>query len=297
LSEARARQRGYGIKDKTIENSKKIITIKEHVKQILEKEIKFVSTLFPHNIKKHYNPQLLHSRNLLSFINPYDKKSPIQSNNFRKRLTNLLAGIEILATGTSLHNFSVDNFIKEYRNKEDKERYEKKYISDLLYGDILYSRSIIYLLKYGDYIIFNDILNSLKTIHKNRLVLHQKLMNALKKKKEFISEIIKDTILISGISSLTKDSFIMGWGIFYNYRSTGCLRMPYEIINEITLIKTFKDLEVLFRQISKLYPDIININHMIDRRNFIKNKVDNCVSKLKPEWMRNNFESLVEIYI
>ena len=297
MSEARVRQREYGIKDKTIENSKKIITIKKHVRQIVEKEIKFVSLLFPHNIKEHYNPQLAYSQNLLSFINPYDKKSPIHSNNFRKRLTNLLAGIEILAIGTSFHSFSADNFIKKYRNKEDTEKYERRYTPNLLFGDILYSRSIIYLLKYGDYIIFNGILDSLKTIHKNRLLLHQKLVNTLKKKKEFISEIIKDTTLISGISSLTKDSFMVGWGTFYDYGSEGYLRMPYEIINEITLFKTFKDLEVFFRKISKLYPDIVNINHMVDRRNFIKSKVDNRVSKLKPEWLKNNFKSLIGIYI
>ncbi len=208
-----------------------------------------------------------------------------------------MAGIEILAIGTSFHSFSVDNFIKEYRNKEDKEKYERRYIPDLLFGDVLYSRSIIYLLKYGDYIIFNGILDSLKTIHKNRLLLHQKLVNTLKKKKEFISEVIKDTTLISGISSLTKDSFMVGWGTFYDYGSEGYLRMPYEIINEITLFKTFKDLEVFFRKISKLYPDIININYMVDRRNCIKNKVNNCVSKLKPEWLKNNFKSLIGIYI
>lgn len=65
------------------------------------------------------------------------------------KFINLLEGIELLAIGVKFHNFNTDDF-NIPGNKKGVEDKDKKYILKLLFGDIFYSRAVIYLLKFSN---------------------------------------------------------------------------------------------------------------------------------------------------
>ncbi|MBM3714074.1 MAG: hypothetical protein FJW56_11695 [Actinobacteria bacterium] len=140
------------------------------VKEIVQKEIKYLSNLYPYNLKRFLDSKLLHASSILTFITPESKLH----DSFSDKLVNLMAGIEILAIGANLHSFNIDDFsllvnnIGQDINKLNKTGIEKNYTIDLLFGDIFYSRAVIYILRYGDFYIFDSILNSLKSVHESK---------------------------------------------------------------------------------------------------------------------------------
>ena len=89
------------------------------------------------------------------------------------RLINLIAGLELLSIGTSFHIFKAGG--SNISGVADAPKMEKDYTIDLLFGDIFYSRAVIYLLRFKDHKVFDKILEALKRLHENRLILHLKI--------------------------------------------------------------------------------------------------------------------------
>ena len=118
--------------------------VKNKVKELVVKEIKYISNLFPHNIKKFFNPSLIYSQNALTFLNKGSPAASVFSPDFLYKLTNLLAGIELTAIGVNLHSFNTKDFMLLAGNRKFRQKNEKSYTLDLLFGDIFYSRAVAY---------------------------------------------------------------------------------------------------------------------------------------------------------
>jgi hypothetical protein len=151
------------------------------------------------------------------------------------RLVNLITGLELLSIGTAFHDFNKDgsNIIGE----ESASR-EKSYTLDLLFGDIFYSRAVIYLLKFRDHKVFDSILEALKELHDSRLKLHliiQKILEsgsdpgAIEKNKRllidanrllFISCMVGQE-LPGSVSSIKRERFAGIINIILEYKTYG----------------------------------------------------------------------------
>jgi hypothetical protein len=205
----------------------------------------------------------------------------------------------------------VDDFIiltNNIRQKSDKgfrEKSEKQYTVDLLYGDICYSRAVIYLLEYGDFYIFESILDSLKSAHLNRILLHQKLVETLNTSKRNsdifnnyevkMTELIGESMdLIIGINSLLKTSFIIGWGLFSDYED---FKFPYDVVNNFILYKAYSDLEIFSENLPEEFYFLKKNKYINRKKNSIKKQISNIISTLKPDWLKNNFRILERLYL
>jgi hypothetical protein len=278
-----------------------------HVKDIVLEEINNLSKFFPYNIKKFFDKRLIYSSNILTFIKPNLKLS----DDFVKKLVKLIAGIELLALGVNLHSFDVDDFvilannIRQKSDKEFREKSEKQYTVDLLFGDICYSRAVIFLLEYRDFYIFESILDSLKSAHLNRILLHQKLVEALNTSKRNsdifnnyevkMTELIGESMdLIIGINSLLKTSFIIGWGLFSDYED---FKFPYDVVNNFILYKAYSDLEIFFENLPEEFYFLKKNKYINRKKNSIKKQISNIISTLKPDWLKNNFRILERLYL
>lgn len=278
-----------------------------HVKDIVLEEINNLSKFFPYNIKKFFDKRLIYSLNILTFIKPNLKLS----DDFVKKLVKLIAGIELLALGVNLHSFDVDDFvilannIRQKSDKEFREKSEKQYTVDLLFGDICYSRAVIFLLEYRDFYIFESILDSLKSAHLNRILLHQKLVEALNTSKRNsdifnnyevkMTELIGESMdLIIGINSLLKTSFIIGWGLFSDYED---FKFPYDVVNNFILYKAYSDLEIFFENLPEEFYFLKKNKYINRKKNSIKKQISNIISTLKPDWLKNNFRILERLYL
>ncbi len=294
-------------------------TATKQVKDIVTKEIKYVSKLYPYSIKKFFNPELIYSHNILAFID-YNSasfsNSYFYSKTFHHKFIYLMAGIELLAVGVSLHSFNINDLMDLADNKKFTQKGEKYYTLDLLFGDIFYSRAAIYLLEYGDYLIFNSILDSLKLAHKSKLMLHQNIVETVNTNlykdlaKDLASEIPKSRLknyemqieelfeenlsLILGINSLIKTSFIIGWGLFSAREDP---EIHYRLINNFVLLKAYNDLGSFFKLLPDSFYGIKQIKFIKDKKSFIKSELDDIIATLKPEWLKSNFKALEKLYL
>jgi hypothetical protein len=231
-----------------------------------------------------------------------------------------MAGIELLAVGVNLHSFNINDLMNLADNKKFTQKGEKYYTLDLLFGDIFYSRAAIYLLEYGDYLIFNSILDSLKLAHKSKLMLHQNIVEIVNTNlykdltkditKDLASEIPKSRLknyemqieelfeenlsLILGINSLIKTSFIIGWGLFSAREDP---EIHYRLINNFVLLKAYNDLGSFFKLLPDSFYGIKQIKFIKDKKSFIKSELDDIIATLKPEWLKSNFKALEKLYL
>jgi hypothetical protein len=337
----------------------------KQVSLILQQELKYLSGLYPYELKKFFDPRLLHFANIFTFLKDRQKLPEP----FLERLINLVAGIELLSIGTNHHNFNIGDFIKlaekinpgdttdneingvdadawefggsgkhestgnlgsesnqvgkisseisrpKIKLKAQKTllKSEKNYTVDLLFGDIFYSRAVIYLLKYGDHFIFESILDSLKTVHKSRLILHQRLSEVSnnvnisgRKEVDFetgLQRLLEDNMAhVLGVNSLYKTSFMIGWGLF---KQTGKeddgnmseMKFPYELINDFILSKALNDLSGFFKALPGEYFFLKDIKYMTEKKVQIKNRIGIAISGLKQDWIAANFKSLEKLYL
>ena len=278
--------------------ARKLSVVKNKVKELVAKEIKYISNLFPYNIKKFFNPSLIYSQNVLTFLNNDYPAASVFSPDFLYKLTNLLAGIELTAIGVNLHSFNTKDFMLLAGNRKFRQKNEKSYTLDLLFGDIFYSRAVVYFMEYGDFLIFNGILDSLKQAHKSKLLFHQQLIEAINKNVKYenhIEELIDENLdLIIGINSLLKTSFIVGWALFADCQK---VKFPASLINKFIMIKAYNDLEDFFNQLPEEAPSLKKIKNISSQKNFIKGELNDIISNLKPDWLKANFKVLGRSYL
>lgn|GEM_PF-1349143 len=305
------------------------------VSYILQQELKYLSGLYHYDLKKFFDPRLLHCANIFAFL----EDAALLEKPFMERLVNLVAGIELLSVGTNLHNFNTGDFIKlaESINQGDKGynagngnsagsrdnadsgtqktlfKSEQKYIVDLLFGDIFYSRSVIYLLKYDEHYIFESILDSLKAVHKSRLILHQRLSEVTNNIKSSgssnvdfeigLRELLEDNMVpVLGANSLYKTSFLIGWGLFAGMDlqggfNRGQIQFPYEVINDFILSKALNDLAGFFNALPKEYFFLKKIKYISEKKAQMRNRLGISISGFKQDWLQANFKSLGKLYL
>jgi len=290
--------------------------VKNKVKELVVKEIKYISNLFPYNVKKFFNPNLVYSQNILTFLNSSYPADSVFSPDFLYRLTNLLTGIEMIATGVNLHSFNAKDLMLLAGNRKFRQKNEKSYTLDLLFGDIFYSRAVAYFMEYGDFLIFNGILNSLKQAHKSKLLFHQQLVEAInmnviemnggtavkkinqqiiKKYENQIEKLIDENLdLIIGINSLLKTSFIVGWALFADCEK---VKFPASLINKFIMVKAYNDLKDFFNQLPGEASSLKKIKNISSQKNFIKGELNDIISNLKPDWLKANFKVLGRSYL
>ena len=283
----------------------------EKVNRLINKEIKYISRSYSYNIKFFFDHSLLYSKGILVFINfSFDKlssfnntiKGNIRNNNhnnsnnseiFIDKLINLMTGIEILGLGINFHNFSVDFFKNLITNRSKIDRYRKKYTSELLFGDIFYCRAIFYLLKCGDFSILDTILETLKTVNYNKLLLSDRIVELLQGKLSFEDLIIEDINSLIGINSLFKTSLMFGIDLFFNGSERSNFNYLLGIISKLVLLKSYKDLIDFSKTLSCFNDNIYGINFLIQQKNYVKDKLINILSSLKPDWLADNFRLIL----
>jgi len=295
----------------------------KQVSYILQHELKYLSGLYHYDLKKFFDPRLLHCANIFAFL----EDSSQLGKPFMERLVNLAAGIELLSVGTNLHNFNIGDFIKlaESINPGDSVynadsgtqktlfKSEQKYTVDLLFGDIFYSRSVIYLLKYKEHHIFESILDSLMSVHKSRLIMHQRLSEVSNNIKSSgssnldfetgLQRLLEDYMVpVLGVNSLYKTSFLIGWGLFAGIDVQGGfdpreLQFPYEVINDFILSKALNDLAGFFKALPGEYFFLKKIKYMSEKKAQIRNRLGIIISGFKQDWLKANFKSLGKLYL
>jgi hypothetical protein len=278
--------------------ARKLSVVKNKVKELVVKEIKYISNLFPYNVKKFFNPSLIYSQNVLTFLNNNYPAASVFSPDFLYKLTNLLAGIELTAIGVNLHSFNAKDFMLLAGSRKFRQKNEKSYTLDLLFGDIFYSRSVVYFMEYGDFLIFNGILDSLKQAHKSKLLFHQQLVEAINKNVKYenqIEKLINENLdLVIGINSLLKTSFIVGWSLFADCEK---VKFPGSLINKFIMIKAYNDLKDFFSQLPEEASSLKKIKNISSRKNFVKGELNDIISNLKPDWLKANFKVLGRSYL
>ena len=298
----------------------------KQVSFILQQELKYLSGLYPYDLKKFFDSRLLHCANIFAFL----KDTQQLPSPFMERLVNLTAGIELLSIGTNHHNFNIGDFIKlaeiiipggqgdtvgktEPKAQKILFKSEQKYTVDLLFGDILYSRAVIYLLKYGDHYIFESILDSLKAVHKSRLILHQRLSEVSNNNNSLgssdvdfeagLKNLLEDNIVpVLGVNSLYKTSFLIGWGLFVGIGVQGDgnpnrLQFPYEVINNFILSKALNDLAGFFKALPGEYFYLKDLKYMSEKKAQIRDRFGITISGFKQDWLKANFKSLGKLYL
>ena len=190
------------------------------VKKNIDIELKNISKLFSYNFHNFLDTRFLYALTILAFSKPTSLINfKTQDINFNKRnkLISLITGIELLGVGLNFHNFNVNDFIYLLKNvNPETENTYKNYIIDLLFGDIFYSNSVKYVLEFNDFLVFKDILESLKLVHNSRLILHNKLIKEIEKNKNKIEFLFKNKLIIDNetllieTNSLLKNSFLIG---------------------------------------------------------------------------------------
>jgi hypothetical protein len=296
--------------------ARKLNVVKNKVKELVVKEIKYISNLFPYNIKKFFNPSLIYSQNVLTFLNSDYPADSIFSPDFLYRLTNLLTGIELIAIGVNLHSFNAKDFMLLTGDRKFRQKNEKSYTLDLLFGDIFYSRAVAYFMEYEDFLVFKGILDSLKQAHKSKLLFHQQLVEAInknviemngwaaikkinqqviKKYENQIEKLIDENLdLVIGINSLLKTSFIVGWVLFADCEK---VKFPGSLINKFIMIKAYNDLKEFFSQLPEEASSLKKIKNISSQKNFIKGELNDIISNLKPDWLKANFKVLGRSYL
>ena len=154
----------YGIKGKNnnnLENKNRII---EEAKKIIYEELAFLNGHYDYDLAKYFNCELIYGSCFLAFFN-FEEAEQISGpqtlclNNYSdskknknlvrvdiRRIVNLIAGVELLGIGINIHG-TTENIIKKIYNRKNNpaEDSEKNYTLELLFGDIFYSRAVIYL--------------------------------------------------------------------------------------------------------------------------------------------------------
>jgi len=186
--------RGCWTKDNTWLNLNNI----QRITKVVEKEIKYVSSLYPFRIDRYFNSELVYAKSIFFFVKGNRGLQNKMSRGDLGMLRGLATGIELLGIGLSLHIF------------DSGKSKDNEYVLELLIGDIIYARAIIYLLQHGDFDLFRTILSSLKKAHENRLIIHRKIEEG--QRNEFyspgsIKKIIDDRGLMIEAGSLLKTSF------------------------------------------------------------------------------------------
>lgn len=292
-----------------LENQNKIIS---EINKIISEEIKILNSYYNYDLKRFFFPELFYGSAFLAFFNMEDipdftKDKSFKINNSldgRENITffdtdkiiSLITGIELLAIGLNIHISHENTFRKISGRIGNSERIiEKNYTIELLFGDIFYSRAIAYLINFDDFIIFDNILKSILSVHRSRMTIHQRLKDIFDYSKNNAWFFNKGFSEVRMLNALLKEMFFTGIGVSNFDVMADKTRDFLMIIDEMVLLKTYNDLTDYARQ---AVPESFERNHYKFDEDFLK-KADALrkslnikVNRLEPEWIKENFLKL-----
>jgi hypothetical protein len=324
LKEAKANLKEYGIRGKNNSNLKNKRRIFEEVNKIIKEELGLLNGYNNYDLEKYFDRRLVYASSFLVFFNTEDSglapatENPDEDfyfNNYSgtvkdeniirvasSKLLNLVAGYELLGLGLNVHGTAEDIIKNEpsagYIPGEDIDR---NYTLELLFGDIIYSRAVVYIIKYRDFNVFEDILRSLIALHCSRIDMHRKLSlpGSLSPDKILPGQAFDNIPGVKNLNSLLKSSFLTGLGASnFQFERNG-LTAILRIIENIVLLKTCSDIENGMIKAQDIISKMDRSGYLslagCSREN-IRKKIDCDIKLVTPDWLRNNFLDLIELF-
>ncbi|MCE5329863.1 hypothetical protein LLG07_05990 [bacterium] len=301
-----------------MKNKSRIIN---EVNKIISEELLFLSRHYEYDLKQYYLPGLIYGSCLLTFFNLEEAKNSslnetIPVNNYYKdkeeqnlvymdtyRILNLITGFELLGIGINIHDTAESVIIKDIypEKKELIEDYEKNYTLKLLFGDIFYSRAVIYLINYNDFFVSEDILNSLLVLHNSRLIIHQIFTKIIAQNSEgkVYKKFMEAIPEIKNLNALLKSAFLTGFSASGFKPDFDGSDLSFRIIDNLVSFKTYSDIENHLKQIcSEIKSDYkdMYLNFIFSKKIEITNKINRDIAIIKPQWLKNNFNSLIKLF-
>jgi len=210
-----------------------------------------------------------------------------------KKVMNLIVGLELLSIGTAFHDFkSSGSFLSP---DACSGKIEKEYTLDLLFGDIFYSRAVIYLLRFEDHDVFDRILASLKELHESRLVLHRgigELLQAGGGPSSFDHKM--GMKLLAGANRLCGISLDISFEIFGEKSGVEEKNKFSSLAKQIMVLKTYDELIKYTLSIkTDLSTEKIS-SHLTSKKNFTDRKLSDIISELDSDKFRSSIKALLE---
>ncbi len=282
------------------------------INKIISEEIKFLNRYYDYDLKRFFCTELFYGSAFLSFFNIKDIRDFDTGRNYRinnhlygkanfsffdtGKIIDLITGIELLAIGLNIHSSHENILRKVFGKSENPEKIiEKNYTIELLFGDIFYSRAISYLINFDDFVIFDNILKSLLSVHHSRIIIHQMIkdvVNGIKNIYWFFNEGLTE---IKMLNALLKEMFFTGIGVSNLDVSGEKTKEFLGVIDKIVLLKTYNDLDDYTRQALSESSEAILYNPADDfyaRSEDLKKSLEIEINKLEPEWIKDNFLKL-----
>jgi len=210
-----------------------------------------------------------------------------------KKVMNLIVGLELLSIGTSFHDFkSSGSFLSP---DDHSPKIEKEYTLDLLFGDIFYSRAVIYLLRFEDHDVFDRILASLKELHESRLILHKEIGDLLQAGDDLSDfDDYMDTGSLTGANRLLNISLNISFEIFAEKSGVEEKNKFSSLAEQIMVLKTYDEL-IKYTLSIKMGPSIEKISsHLTSQKNFTDRKLSDIISELNSGKFRSSIKALLE---
>jgi len=293
----RARLKEFWIKGKRINLLKHKAAIRKQVEKTVGREIKYISSFFPYDIKKFHNRSLLYFQSIF-LMEDYQENHEIKDigpgqRQSAKKVMNLIVGLELLSIGTSFHDFKSSG---SFLIPDDRSaKIEKEYTLDLLFGDIFYSRAVIYLLRFEDHDVFDRILASLKELHKSRLMLHRAVGDLLQAGSDPSSfDHNADTKLLAGANRLCGISLDISFEIFGEKSGVEEKNKFSSLTEQIMVLKTYDELIKYTLSIkTDLSTEKIS-SHLTSKKNFTDRKLSDIISELNSGKFRSSTKALLD---
>jgi hypothetical protein len=207
------------------------------------------------------------------------------------KLINLIVGLELLSIGTAFHDFKARGSSLNLRDNSGE--IEKEYTLDLLFGDIFYSRAVIFLLRCGDHGVFDRILAALKELHEGRLKLHQKVRDMLKGDRD-LSNFDRDTDSLVKANKLLDVSFDISLNIFCKNTGRKKKKEYSGLTGHIILLRTYDEL-LKYLKSFKVNPSIEKISaYLTSKKNFTDRKLSDIISELDSGKFNSSLKALLE---
>jgi hypothetical protein len=210
-----------------------------------------------------------------------------------KKVMNLIVGLELLSIGTAFHDFKSSG---SFLIPDDRSaKIEKEYTLDLLFGDIFYSRAVIYLLRFEDHDVFDRILASLKELHESRLILHRGIGDLLKAGGDLLGfDDYMDTGSLTGANRLLDISLDISFEIFVE-KSGGVEKNKFSsIAKQIMVLKTYDELiKYILSLKTGLSTEKIS-SHLTSKKNFTDRKLSDIISELDSGKLKSSIKALLD---
>lgn len=293
----KARLKEFWIKGKRINLLKHKVAIRKQVEKTVGREIKYISSFFTYDIKKFHNRPLLYFQSIFlmenyqeNHLNEHLGPGQRQSS---KNVMNLIVGLELLSIGTAFHDFQSSGSFWIPDDRSGK--IEKEYTLDLLFGDIFYSRAVIYLLRFEDHDVFDRILASLKELHESRLKLHRGIGDMLQAGGEPGGfDNYMDTGSLTGANRLLNISLDISFEIFGEKYGVLEKNTFSSLVKQIMVLKTYNE---LIKYTLSLKTDLSTekiSSHLASKKNFTDRKLSDIISELDSGKFKSRIKALLD---